>query len=81
LSGKLSPIPTLTAKAAVRMGHPPDLRSEVLKSGGGFAVAESEQCACDAVGGVADHGVFAGEVSGDAADAQLLDAFDVGNDG
>ena len=43
--------------------------------------AEGEQCAGDAVGGVADHVLFAGEVAGDAADAEAFNALDVDLDG
>jgi len=40
-------------------------------------VAQGEECAGDAVGGVTDDVFFAGEVAGDAADAELLDPVDV----
>ena len=46
-----------------------------------LALAEGEQGTGDAVGGVADYVFFAGEVAGDAADAECLDAFDIGLDG
>ena len=46
----------------------------------GTDVSQRQQRAGHAVGGVAHHALFAGEVAGDAAHAQRLDALDVGHD-
>ena len=44
-------------------------------------MAEGEEGAGDAIGCVANESVFDGEVACDAADAEFLYAFDVGEDG